>query len=55
MLLWCAKTSLVDVDLFSYTTEKKMHNFVFERLEEAKMAIFKLSLILKKLKRTGIF
>ena len=27
MLLWCAKTSLVDVDYFSCTSEKEMHNF----------------------------
>ena len=27
MLLWCAKTSLVYVNSFSCTSEKKMHNF----------------------------
>ena len=27
MLLWCSKRSLVAVDAFSCTSEKKMHNF----------------------------
>ena len=27
MLLWLAKRSLVDVNAFSCTSEKKMHNF----------------------------
>ena len=36
--------------------EKKIHKLPYlERLQQAKMAIFKLSSILKKLKRVGIF
>ena len=48
MLLWFPKRSLVAVDAFSCTSEKKMHNLLYlEQLQQAKMAIFKLSSILK--------
>ena len=51
MSLPFAKTSSVEFNAFSCTSEKKMYNFtLFEGLQQSKMAIFKLSPILKKTK-----
>ena len=55
-MLWYVKSTSLDVIAFTSTSETKMHHFVnFQWQREAKMAIFKLSSILKNSSALGSF
>ena len=57
MLLWVAKRSVVDINVFSSMSEELKWTILlyFERLQQVKLVIFKLSSILKQLKCFEIF
>ena len=57
MLLWVAKRSVVDINVFSSMSEELKWTILlyFERLQQVQLVIFKLSSILKQLKCFGIF